>query len=1454
MGWFGKVVVGAVFLVASAAGQDFRFQTLDIQDGLPQNMVDCIIQDRQGFIWFGTWNGLCRYDGYSFEVFSGNESDLGNDNFIYTLQEDAEGNIWIGTQQNLYLYIYDQDRFYNWQTLVDSAFNVDLSYVHAITQGPDGSMLVGSNQGLFLFGQQSGRLIIQRHIDLEGYISGTEINDIVFDGKWIWLGTNEGLTRIRKDLGEIKYYTADEDGNTLSSNSIESLYITTTGSLLVGTDYGLNVYQPDTDDFRYYLSEENNSNTLIHNSVMDIVEDENQKLILATLGGMSYWDPESDIFVNYVHDPNKNSISNNFLNCLYRDRDDNIWVGSERGGITYFNTFRNSITSYEKDINRPYQSLSNNTVNSVFDGGSYLWVGTAGGGLNRYNKSTNRYDHFTYGTGSGDITNDFVTSITRDLNDNLWIGTWGGGLGILENSRSDSPFFRAMSTGAGINSTYVSSIVEGPDGNIWIATLNGVLKYDVSANTFISLNNLHPALSELVEAGCLLFDYQHTLWVGSRYGLYKVSLSSDYSYINAVTKYTHDPLDDGSISGDYVISLYEDSNANIWAGTYGHGLNKISRQEDSIYFSHLTTKNGLSNNIIFGISEDHAGRIWLTTDYGLSSYDPTSGYVNNYFQYDGFLNNQYYWSSIFKNDAGQLFVGGMNGLDVFDPLEIKSKNIDSRVLITDFKLMNTSVEPRKAYFGRVVLPTNISRAKQVTLPYQGRNIGFEFAAINFKEKELLHYEYQLEGFEDEWNNVGPNRRFANYTNLSPGNYIFRVRSVGSNGEQVSETTSLRINILAPFWNTWWFRITMVLLALGLIMAYTRYRTYTLKRQKKALERMVDERTRKINQQKEELENQASKLLLTNKELEANQHLIEGQNQMLEKQNHEIGLQRDQLMELNNKLNLVSQLRLNFFTNISHEFRTPLTLITGPLQNLLKEENLTPGIRDTLALINRNANRLLHLINQIMDFRKIEQGRMELNVTNADFSSFSHSIFDAFKPLAETRKIDFTYHEEDLPQEIWYDPEVIENILYNLLSNAFKYTPQECKISLEVSGVRLEDSRLTNQSVAGEKEGRDVIRVKIIDNGCGIAAENIPLIFKRFYRIESENEFKVRGTGIGLALTDELIKSHHGEIFVESTPGKGSVFEIQFPCLKGYYAYHERKSSSPYDPATIDQQVKLLTEELFGEVEDMQEEEADIVTDNEGAPTLLVVEDNVDLRKFISLRLRKNFQILESSDGATGIEMARKHNPDVIITDLMMPKIDGIELCAYLKNNLATSHIPIIMLTAKNTEQHEIKGLESGADDYLTKPFNFDVLEARIKRLLESRKAIVHEIKSNPMTGNVEGIGVKDREFLKKAYEILENSYGDPDFNTREFVQEIGISRSLLHKKLTALTQQSATEFINEFRVKKAALLLADSAKNISEVAYTVGYNDPKYFSRVFNKIMGLSPRDYQLRGSAKMQL
>jgi signal transduction histidine kinase/ligand-binding sensor domain-containing protein/CheY-like chemotaxis protein len=1442
---------------------NLRFQHITSDQGLSQNTVDCILKDSRGFMWFGTWNGLNCYDGYGFTIFkTENHTQSLSNNFVYSICEDHQANIWIATKSGLNKLITSTNQFVRFFHNSRDNNTVSSDKINIVYCDHEGAIWVGTaDNGLdrIEFNSDNNQKFKITHFrndpNQSNTLAGNEVNAITedHDGN-IWIGTNTGLSKLNRKTGQFKVFRNNPANiNSITYNTVLAIYEDKSGFIWVGTMFGLNKLDPNTGNWTRFVNNPDNPKSLSHFTVNAIAEDIEGNLLVGTLGGLNRFNPSNNTFYRFPVNRNDDyCLNNEFINSIYADKQGNVWVGTDKGGINKFNTYQKEF-GYFVQNSADRNSLSNNTINSVFEESHVLWIGTAGGGLNQYDRTANSFKHFKYiPHNQNSINSNFITSFCRDNKQNLWVGTWGGGLDKLITTDGTGTFkhFITTSDATSICNVFVSSLWCDEKGFLLVGTFRGLDLFYPDKQIFKHLANHPNWKNKLTEVGCILKDKAGYYWIGTRLGLYKIHASKleGEPQDNDFSAFTHIEDNSNSLPGNYVISLCQDNHGNIWVGTYGNGISKLRiTTENKVEFVNYTQKDGLCNNVVYAILEDKQGMLWLSTDNGLSRFDPEKKHFKNYYVTDGLQSNQFYWSAAYKSKEGKMYFGGIQGLNFFYPDNLKDNDYLPKTRITDLKIFNTSVNIGQWNNKRVILNKLISETSEIRLTYKENVFSLEFSALDYFLSEKIQYQYKMVDVDQDWVTVPSSRRFVTYTNLKGGVYTFLIKASNSDGIWNNEPTRLKIIISPPFWATLWFEALMFILLVISVFVYLKYRTKRLEVQKRVLEILVKERTAKIEEQKEELQVQAEHLLESNNQLAHRQILIEGQKTQLEQQNHEISEQRDKLIELNKRVQLVNQLKLRFFTNISHEFRTPLTLILGPLDKLIPSWKGDQESLNTLQLIRRNAQRLLHLINQLMEFRKIETGKSELKVSQGDITKFLENIFSSFQDLANQRKINFTYHHnaKEIGQDHLFDHEKIENIVYNLLSNAFKFTPENGKISISVSLVNRSVITETEENKFKDTIHEHILEISVKDNGIGIPDEHINNIFKRFYQVNSSESLKVRGSGIGLSLTKELVKAYRGHISVSSTKGKGSEFIVQLPYMKNDFSKKEIIEESLVTRENIQEQVSKFAEQLLCENPVATKIEDTFTHNNADKQLILVAEDNFDLRSFITASLSNEFKVIDAENGKDAYELAKTYNPQLIISDIMMPEIDGLELCSRLKTNLLTSHIPVVLLTARSSVDNKIEGLEIGADDYIPKPFDINLLIARIKNLIESRRKLKkhfsRDLQPDPALMTSSGA---DQQFLQKALEIVEQNFSDPGFGVEEFVEKMSISRSLLHKKLSALTDQSAGDFITSIRLKKAARLLQSSNKNISEVAYEIGFNDPKYFSRIFRKYFGTTPSEY----------
>ncbi|WP_321370016.1 two-component regulator propeller domain-containing protein [uncultured Draconibacterium sp.] len=1397
-----------------------RLNYLTTNEGLPQNTIDCILKDRNGFMWFGTWNGLCRFDGYTFQIFQSQQEKWLPGNFIQTLCEDRNGNLWVGTNKGLAFFDYSLLKFIEVPLLTEKLG--DVSITHIINDQNNNIWVATAGNGIWKI-ENADQSVTSVESVFEDQLTDKNVNHLcLLSDNHLLAGTTNGLTvsNLAGEKPKPVWERLSEYMNDINGINISTILSDHKGDIWLGTiDVGLYHFNSGTLNLEYFGADNNNPNDLNHLSVYDIIEDRNGVIMIGTLGGLNFYDTSTQIFSSLPASTEERKYLNNpFINSLYADELGNIWIGTEKGGINHYNTYQKPFNALTHEAANP-NSISHNTVNSIFTEKDVLWVGTAGGGVNRISNNGQKTIHFEHSDENvQSINSNFVTSFIRDHQNHLLVGTWGGGLNKLLDDKQNrfDILVNVPGDSRSLCSSFISSLEYLDDKHILIGTRGGLDIYNPEGDIFLHVHEKMD-IDQALEIGCLLTDSQNRVWVGTENGLYRfnrshlLELNDNSGQIN-FEKYITNPEDSASIAGNYVISLFEAHDGTIWFGTYGNGICKYTEKGNGGFINY-NEQNGLCNNVAYAIEEDAQGNLWISTDNGLSKFDPITETFQNFYSSDGLLSDQFYWSASCSDEQGNLYFGGIEGLNYFNPAEFESYPNIPQPVFTQFSVFSDPVIIGEKYHSKVILNAPISETQEISLSYKDAVFSVEFSALDYFQPGKIKYAYQMEGVDQDWVEVPASRRFANYTNLSGGRYTFKVKAANSDGIWSEKYTTLTINIIPPFWETAWFQFLAVLFIIGMVLAYIRYRTQFLKEQKRKLEKQVRERTFKIEEQKEELE----------------------------KQNQQIAKQRDEMIDLNEKVKLVNQLRLRFFTNISHEFRTPLTLIIDPLEQLMQNLKTDATTHNTLSIINRNAQRLLHLINQLLYFRRIETGKLKLNVSKGNLQQFIYGIFESFKDLAEHQKINYKFIETNIDNETWFDAEKVENVFYNLLSNAFKNTPVSGSISLKI------------ENITEQREGcipPPYAAISVVDTGRGISKEHLPHIFDRFYKDpDSDKQTDFTSSGIGLALTHEIIHALHGEIKVESEPQKGSVFTVYMPYSKNQFESDEINETTIPSEINIEGRVNVLAEHI--EARNTDYELGDEHTNEDKAkPIILIVEDNFDLRSFLLQTLRSEYRVLGAENGKIGLEMAKKYSPELIISDVMMPVMDGIELCSRLKKNIQTSHIPIILLTAKNMVESWIEGLETGADDYIPKPFNLQILQIKMRNIIESRRKIKNIFSSpEPVAPDKFSSNKLDEEFITKAYAILEKNYSESDFSVEQFAREMFVSRSLLYKKIKALTDLNITDFINSYKLKKSVEMIKTSDQTISEIAFQTGFNDPKYFSRIFKKFYGASPSEFTKKHS-----
>lgn len=1310
------------------------FTGLTAEQGLSQNTVYTIAQDGQGFMWFGTRNGLNRYDGYRFVNYTYNPSDPFSisDNYINSILYDTLSGLWIGTEKGLNRFNAVKNRFERFCFKGERAASPCVINCFALER--PGTFWAGTSKGLYLI---DGRSFKGSSADQLGILTAAENKDIrtVFKDTQgcLWISVNNRLLCIKNKNGHYERTVFQHDINnptSISDDFVTAFYEDNKGALWIGTLTGLNLYNPITGGFTHFQTNPNSTNSLANNSIRVITSDNQGNLWIGTQDGLTILDATRQQFTTYKYHPDDpSSINQNSVHSIFRDAGGNMWVGTFYGGVNIANNPNINAPVFEHSYVVP--ELSSNIISSIaIDAKNNLWVGTEGGGLNSINRATNQVTVYKNGP-AGTLTSNLVKKICIDKDQNIWVGTHGGGLNVSEAGSThlhqvlDSlPFLH-------YRHSEVVALLEDREGLLWMGAHTGLYAF-VRSKTVLTPSSyqktLRPLLNKNISA--LLEDRFQNIWIGTLNGLYlfnrntktisEIPIVSHIKNINCIT---------------------EDTKGNIWIGLYYGGLGRYSREQHAVIPATFTEK--LPNENIVGLLEDAHNNLWISTGNGLVRYNPDKGTLRTYNKSDGLPGNEFNYNAFFKATSGELFFGGMKGLISLFPDKIRENNLRAPIVFTGLEVLNVPVKPSDS---SRILNEDINYIPELRLKYDENTFTVNFSLLNYIKSAKNIYAYKLQEVHKEW--LRTPTPAANFTNLAPGTYTLLIKGANNDGVWSAPRT-LKIIILPPVWATWWAYLLYLLAALLLLFLVIRF--FYLR----AL------------------------------------------------------LERDHELQ---------EMKLNFFTNISHEIRTHLTLIKTPVDTMEQENKQNPGLLRQITRLKGNTNRLLHLVSELMDFRKAESSSMKLHVARHELISFLTSVYETFEDISIARKIhtSFIYTVNEL--FLYFDSEQMAKVIFNLLSNAFKFTPDQGRIELFA------------------EETETAVQIHITDNGKGIAPEYINKLFTNFFQVE-DSATQNTGYGIGLALSKAIVQLHKGTLTVISTPAQDhnegfTRFTIILP--KGFDHFRQNELAP--------QQEKRRSAETAAA--DEQPELPGTILENSSQYHLLIAEDNEPLRQLIKDALT-GYSIQLCEDGNKAWDTAVQTIPDIIISDVMMPEMDGFTLCNQLKTDERTSHIPIILLTAKSTQTDHVTGLMKGADIYLTKPFNTEVLTLSIKNLLVTREKMRSKFsKEFTIAPRNTVIHSADQAFLQKLIAITEEHLDDPDFGVESLSVKIAMSQSVLYKKLRAVTDMSVNEFIKSIRLKKAAQLLTSKQYNVSEVSLMVGFYDRKYFSREFKKQFGITPSEY----------
>lgn len=1337
-----------------------QFKQITTYDGLPTNEVQKIFQDREGFIWMATRYGLCKYDGYQVTVYKSNlyAPGLLTNNNIYCLADDYDGNLWIGTQEGLNVLNKKtgEIRQYTFPAIPNNN-------VSCLLVSTDNTVWVGTDSGLARYVPDKDSFMVYDSQVNEGAIVRGAIKSLFEDADGdLWIGTwSDGLYR-RSAVNHqfIAYPKINE------RNSAHIIYQDARKNIWVGGwDCGLFLlnHPKNMEEISYtrYAHKVGDETSLSDNIVYDIVEDlHTHTLWIGTRSGLSIMSQESPgHFINYKSRHSSYYIPCDEINSLLCDRFNNIWIGSIGGGALMVNTEKPPFTSHF--LNLEEDDVPTSAVRAVFaDSDNNLWLGTGSYGLAKKDAESGKLTFYTKLPEFSDINSvPTINFMIQRKNGEIWFGTYDGG--ILIYKKGEKVRVLTDTDCPFLYSVCVSALCEDSRGNCWVGCRGGmgVSLADGGYYRFGILTFENGKAADWYHVKDIVEDTDGSFWIATaNCGIIHVRGNIQHP---ETLKYSNYSYNNNLLAINSVLCLHIDKKGRLWAGTEGGGLYLYDREKDA--FIEKNRQYNIPSDMIGSIEEDESGCLWMGTNMGLVqlnvSADESLSTVRVYTTADGLLDDFFIAHSSCSR-GNELFFGGNKGYNSFLPGTLKEGNSVVPYLITDIKIFNRSFASLESGLRERISPVMPSFTDKIELPYEYNNFYIEFASLTYKNPDLNRYAYRLVGFDEDWQYTNAARRFAYYNNLQSGTYKFCLKATNENGIWSGEIRELEVVILPPFWATWWAYTIYVLLIAGII--YFIFHT-------------------------------AKNRMLLRNEL----HLRE--------------MEKDKLEELNH-------CKLQFFTNITHELLTPLTIISATVDELKMQVS---GHEDLYTVIGNNISRLIRLLQQILEFRKAETGNLKLRVSPGDIAAFVKNEAESFTPLIKKRKIHFSVLCD--PESImgYFDTDKLDKILYNLLSNSAKYNKEGGYIQVTVSYA----------------EDKDFVRLSVKDNGCGISKEKQETLFKRFYEGDYRR-FNTIGTGIGLSLTKDLVELHGGTIDVESADGQGSEFIVTLPIDRSYF--HEEQ---------IDEEAVLPAQKTITyaeEKDDIEEIPAKDVPTN----SILVVEDNEELLRLMVKLLHREYNVYTAENGKDAITVLENEEIDIVVSDVMMPVMDGIEFCKYVKSKLEISHIPVILLTAKNKEEDRARAYEVGADAFISKPFNLTVLHARIRNLLKYKERMARDFKKQ-LVFEVKELNYTsiDEDFLQRAIDCVHRHLEDCDFDQPQFVEEMNTSKSTLYKKLKSLTGLNTSAFIRNIRLKAACRIMEEkgSAIRISELAYAVGFNDPKYFSACFKKEFGLLPTEYQER-------
>lgn len=1366
-------------LPLKAQQSQYNFARINVNEGLSGSRAKCFLKDKDGFVWIGTSSGLNRFDGYAIQKFVNNPRDTTSliSNDINKLFEDPNGKIWVDTWSGQCIYDPETEQFDRDANNALKNFGIPPGSLTTIVKGSKGTYwFIHATEGLFQYTPSTKKLKRSKHIQGDSTtLFSDQISSLKEDRQGnLWIIHRNGIIeKMDGNTHKIIYRNYVINKKYFGEILEYSLMLDSDGDLWISVsdNNNIGVYYFDLSTKRLLHIHKNSPQISINSDIVrGVVQDAKGIIWVGTDHGGLNLINKRNLTVQYIlHNPEDDkSLSQNSVNALYKDYDGFIWVGTFKEGVNYYHENAVRFKLYQHQTKNP-STLPYNDVNCfVEDEKGNLWIGTNGEGLIYYDRNNDTFtQRKNIPNNSNSLSSNVIVSMCFDRSNMLWVGTYYGGLNLFDGKKF-TRYKHNLSDPSSLADDNIWEITEDSQKRLWLGTLeSGVDLFNRKEKKFIHYPNGGPNSVHSSYVPTIVEDNDGNMWFGTGYGV------DVLDRLGHIKSYTFNANNKNSLSNNNVTSVLCDSYGLLWIGTTD-GLNLYNKKTAT--FTVFRQEDGLPHSSILTILEDDTGNIWLSTPNGISNLilardkNKEISFVEfrNFDEADGLQGKLFNEGAAYKTRKGELIFGGPKGFNIFRPRDVVRNNTKPKIILSDFQIFNKTVKIGEAINGNVILDKSITYTKEITLEHINNVFSIEFAALTFFHPEKSQYKYKLVGFNKDWLITDAKSRKVTYTNLDPGTYTFTVMASNSDGVWNNDGLRLKIVILPPFWKSKTAFFMYIFLFFGALVL-----------------------SRQMILSRERLKNR------------------------IEKERNDA-----------NRLHELDMMKIKFFTNVSHEFRTPLSLILAPLERLLKQTT-DPVQKNQFQMIYRNARRLLNLVNQLLDLRRMEVQGVSVNLSEGDIVKFIRDTSASFSDLSEKKSIEFSIHCNAESIQTTFDKDKLEKILFNLLSNAFKFTPEHGKVAVEVSQVEKPNETLK------------WVEIKVSDTGIGIPVEKQDKIFERFFQNDLPKSMVNQGSGIGLSITSEFVRALNGSISVQSEPEKGSCFTVLLPI--------QRIVTDVKDAPKADE-VDVVADHDDLSTDAAQESKLKL-------PTLLLVEDNEDFRFYLKDNLKSQYHILEARNGKEGYEKTIAHLPDLVVSDVMMPEMNGLELCLKIKGEKNISHTPVILLTARTAEEQKLEGFETGADDYIVKPFNFEILQSRIKNLIQQRETF-HKNFRKQVEVKASDINITslDEKLIQNAIKLVEDNIANPEFSVEHLSRELGMSRVHLYKKLLTITGKAPLEFIRVIRIQRAAQLLEKSQLTVAEVAYKVGFNNPKYFTKYFKEEFNMLPSAYAAASKKKKNI